>query len=157
MIDIVRGLSQIVEEGVENDDNVGPGNRGRLLELQCMWVELSMKRNERAYIVPDDTIFNAPLGNSLRLRHSLVSIILSVTPDCSLDLQFIVVQFTLGTIVDGAWCGWITETFLGAHSSCWKAAGCWHTRRIYIAWTSMAELFSLIPHIWRPPWRRCKR
>jgi len=41
-----------------------------------------MKRNERAYIVPDDTIFNASLGNSLRPLHSLVPIILPVTPDC---------------------------------------------------------------------------
>jgi len=41
-----------------------------------------MKRNESVYILPDDTVFNAPLGNSLRLLHSLVPIILSVTPDC---------------------------------------------------------------------------
>ena len=114
MIDIVEGLSQIVEEGVENDDNVGPGNRGRPLELQCMWIELSMKRNERAYIVPDDTIFNAPFR-----KFSSPSLFLSANhPFCdarlhSLDLQFIVVQFTLGTVVDGARCGWITETFFG--------------------------------------------
>ena len=31
------------------------------------------------------------------------------------------------------------------------------TRRISVAWTSTAELFCPIPHIWRPPWRRCKR
>ena len=62
-----------------------------------------MKRDERAYIVPDDTIFNAPLGNSLGLLHSPMPII----PFMVLDLQiiyFIVVQFTLGTVVGGARC-----------------------------------------------------
>ena len=62
-----------------------------------------MKRNERAYTVPDDTIFNAPFR-----KFSSPSPFLSANhPFCdarlhSLDLQFIVVQFTLGTIVDGA-------------------------------------------------------
>jgi len=41
--------------------------------------------DERAHIVPDDTIFNAPLGNSFGLLHSSMPIILSVT----LDLQII--------------------------------------------------------------------
>jgi len=38
---------------------------------------MSWARYERAYIVPDDTIFNALLGNSLGLLHSLMPIILS--------------------------------------------------------------------------------
>ena len=41
-----------------------------------------MKRDERAYMVPDDTILNDPLGNSLDLLHSLTRIILAVVPDC---------------------------------------------------------------------------
>jgi len=44
-----------------------------------------MKRDERTRIVPDDTIFNAPLGNSFGLLHSPMPIILSV----ALDLQII--------------------------------------------------------------------
>jgi len=50
--------------------------------------------------VPDDTIFNAPLGNSFGLLHSPMPIILSVALDLQI-IQFIVVQFTLGTIVGG--------------------------------------------------------
>ena len=42
---------------------------------QCMWVELSMKRDERTHIVPEDTIFSAPLGNSFGLLHSPMPII----------------------------------------------------------------------------------
>jgi len=68
-----------------------------------------MKRDERTHIVPDDTIFNAPLGNSLGLLHSLMPIILSLcTRLLSLGLRiiyFIVVQFTLGTVAGGARCG----------------------------------------------------
>jgi len=41
--------------------------------------------DERAHIVSDDTIFNAPLGNSFSLLHSPMPIILSV----ALDLQII--------------------------------------------------------------------
>ena len=62
-----------------------------------------MKRDGRAYIVPDDTIFNALLRNSLGLLHSLMPIILSLW--LSLDLQiiyFIVVRFTFGIDVGGA-------------------------------------------------------
>ena len=43
---------------------------------------MSWARYERAYIVPDDTIFNAPLGNSLGLLHSLLLVSLSAVPDC---------------------------------------------------------------------------
>ena len=44
-----------------------------------------MKRDERTHIVPDDTVFSAPLGNSFGLLHSPMPIILSV----ALDLQSI--------------------------------------------------------------------
>jgi len=62
-----------------------------------------MKRDERTHIVPDDTVFNAPLGNSFGLLHSPMPIILSVALDLQI-IQFIVVQFTLGTVVGGARC-----------------------------------------------------
>jgi len=49
---------------------------------QCMWVELLMKKDERAHIAPDDAIFNAPLGDSPNILRFLMSIFLSTAPDC---------------------------------------------------------------------------
>jgi len=43
--------------------------------IQCMWVELLMRRDEKAHIVPNDIIFNAPLENSFGLLHSPMPII----------------------------------------------------------------------------------
>ena len=49
---------------------------------QCMWVELLMKKDERANIAPDDAILNAPLGDSPNILRFLMSIFLSTAPDC---------------------------------------------------------------------------
>jgi len=77
MIDIVRVLSQITKEGVENDDIDELGQGVEVNHSSCT-VELSMKMDEKTHIVPDDTVFNAPLGNSFGLLHSPMPIILSV-------------------------------------------------------------------------------
>jgi len=65
-----------VEEGVENDDN---DELGQGVEVNhssyTMYVSGVMKGDERTHIVPDDTVFNAPLGNSFGLLHSPMPII----------------------------------------------------------------------------------
>ena len=77
MIDIVRVLSQITKEGVENDD-IGELGQGVEVNHSSCIMYVSGVIDEKAHIVPDDTVFNAPLGNSFGLLHSPMPIILSV-------------------------------------------------------------------------------
>jgi len=61
---------------VENDNNDELGQGVEVNHSSCtMYVSGIMKRDERAHIVPDDTVFNAPLGNSFGLLHSPIPII----------------------------------------------------------------------------------
>ena len=71
--------------------------------------EVIDEKEWRAYIVPDDTIFNAPLGNSLRPLHSLVPITHSVTPDC---IAQIFNSSSSDSLLAPLLMGWITETSL---------------------------------------------
>jgi len=58
-----------------------------------------MNRDER---VPDDTIFNAPLGNSFGLLHSPMPIICGTRSSNHIVHRR---QFILGTVVGEARCG----------------------------------------------------
>ena len=83
-----------------------------------------MKKDERAYIAPHDTVSNAPLRDSLEpsplpnanlplhgARLHGLNLLLQIGRTICFMLA-IIVQFTHGTIVDGVIRSWITDTSL---------------------------------------------
>ena len=103
-------------------------------------MELLINRDER---VPDDTIFDAPLGNSFGLLHSPMPIICGTrSSNHIIHCRPIHSWHRVG----GA------QVSIGEPTAPVEKLQIVDTRRILsIAWTSTAKRMSLKPHIWRPP------
>ena len=98
-------------------------------------MELLISRDER---VPDDTIFNAPLGNSFGLLHSPMPIICGTRSSNHIIHCRPIHSWQR---VGGA------QVSIGGPTVPVERLQIVDTRTLFVSWTSMAELYALIPHI----------
>ena len=111
-----------------------------------IWVELWMKKDETAYLAPDNTIFKAPLRDSLEpspFPNPLLSAWLHDLDLLQIDqiiCFMLVIQFTLTPLLAGLYAVQSLTPLWRANSLRWIAAR--STRRILsVAWTKAEAVY----------------